>query len=153
MKKKALKPVLITSLIWGCILVCGFSYCTFQFKSYEKTLLEKAQSDCQLQMDQTFLVCESSIDELANKYEFRIEQTVAEYESAIDEAERACESRIEQTVAEYKSRIEQRNRDLRYYLAKDEAKINAKKKLKARDDALVVIAPSINPFQKNLATS
>ena len=30
---------------------------------------------------------------------------------------------------------------------------NAKIKLKARDDALVVIDPFINPFQKNLATS
>jgi hypothetical protein len=30
---------------------------------------------------------------------------------------------------------------------------NAKKKLKAKEDALVVIAPSINPFQKKIATS
>ena len=30
---------------------------------------------------------------------------------------------------------------------------NAKKKLKASDDALVVIAPSINPFQKKIVTS
>ena len=30
---------------------------------------------------------------------------------------------------------------------------NARKKLKARDDALVVIPPLLNPFQKNIATS
>ena len=30
---------------------------------------------------------------------------------------------------------------------------NAKKKLKASDDALVVIAPSIKPFQKKIAIS
>ena len=30
---------------------------------------------------------------------------------------------------------------------------NAKKKLKAKEDARVVIAPSISPFQKKIATS
>jgi hypothetical protein len=30
---------------------------------------------------------------------------------------------------------------------------NAKKKLKANDDALVVIAPSTKPFQKKIVTS
>jgi hypothetical protein len=30
---------------------------------------------------------------------------------------------------------------------------NAKKKLNAKEEALVVIAPSINPFQKKIVTS